>query len=161
MSTLFILDIDGTLAHAGRRIDKAGPEPTRHIKETYDAWVTRINAGMGNDSPVPGMRDLCTLLSRDAGFGYLVYLTSREDKYFSDTAQWLFDHGFPMEQLIMRPEGNIQEGAVFKERVINLAKYQYKADAVVVVDDDGRGEIEEMCSKNGFTFLKARSGGQK
>ena len=32
---------------------------------------------------------------------------------------------------------------------------EYRPDAVVVIDDDLRGTLAEVCKKNGWTFLKA------
>ena len=39
MKTLFIIDIDGTVAHAGKRFREAGPEPSRNDPAVYAVWV--------------------------------------------------------------------------------------------------------------------------
>lgn len=162
MSTIFIIDIDGTIADGGRRFAKAGPEPTRDNKEVYDAWVAAIQTpeSLAADKPVPGMRDLCELLSRSYFTPWVVYLTSREEKWRSVTEEWLEVHDFPEVDLIMRGNEDYSEGDVFKETAINTLLDKHKYTQVVVIDDDGAGTIEAMCKRRGWTFLKARSGGQ-
>lgn len=155
MSTLFIIDIDATIADATERIKRAGTEPLRHNKEVYDAWVALVNSGMEDDRPVPGMVELTNSLGSDS----LVYLTSREVKHAATTASWLKKNGFPQGPLFMRPDGNYQETHEFKIQVIE--ELQDNFYTIVVVDDDESGRLEQLCKERGYTFLKARSGGQR
>lgn len=159
MSVLFVVDIDGTISNGEARFKEAGPEPLRHNKIVYDAWVGIVNRNMQYDKPVLGMRELCWAMSVEST---MLYLTSREDKHLEDTQEWLSQNGFPTgPQLIMRPMDNYDDGAVFKEKMVKLALMRYGIRTVVMIDDDGQGDIEVMCAKNGWTFLKARSGGQR
>lgn len=159
--TLFIIDIDGTLAHAGRRFAEAGPEPTRDSKAEYDTWVGRVQneSSLSEDRPVPGMLSLMKALDHYP-FARTFYLTSREERWRRPTETWLYRNGFPSLPTMMRANGNYQEGAEFKETTIDALVQSNGATEVVVVDDDGRGDIEAMCKRRGWTFLKARSGGQ-
>lgn len=161
MKTLFIIDIDGTLAHAGRRFEAAGPEPVRDNKEVYDQWVRMVQneESLLSDEPVKGMRNLVQALecSRDC---VPIYLTSREEIWRQTTRSWLDHYTYPYLDLIMRQTGNYAEGVDFKETTIDTLLQEYNTHDVVVIDDDGKGDIELMCKRRGWIFLKARSGGQ-
>lgn len=156
---LFVLDIDATLASAARRIEAAGPEPSRTDKEAYESWVAAIQneKSLLEDEAVPGMEELAKAM---AAFGRIVYVTSREEKWRLVTERWLFSlHGFPKAQVIMRPNGNWADSAEFKDVVIGAHKRPN--ENVLMIDDDEHHTIEAMCKRQGYTFLKARSGGQR
>jgi predicted secreted acid phosphatase len=154
MSTIFIVDIDDTISDGSERYELAGPEPSRKNKSAYDRWVASVNSGMNQDKPVPGMRDLC--IAFEMSHTNFIYLTSREDKHYEDTVEWLSQNGFPVvAELVMRPTGNYLETEVFKESMIAMAEARANADAVVVIDDDKTGRLAPLCKANGWTFLKA------
>lgn len=152
------VDIDGTIANAERRFKEAGPEPARTDRETYLNWLHKIQnpESLMSDEPVPGMADLCVTLNHQYK---LFYLTSREEKWAEVTYQWLAKHNFPLANVIFRPNENWADSASYKEIAIRHT-IGSKASAVIVLDDDEHGSIEEMCKRNAFTFLRARSGGQ-
>lgn len=154
--TLFAIDIDGTLANATERLKRAGKEPSRKNSKAYKKWVTSVNKGMKDDLPVPGMLSLIKGLGEDK----VVYLTSRDASLRKVTQEWLMLHNFPHYGLIMRPTGSHTEGVDFKEIALETLYWSTQATAIVVIDDDGKRDIEKMCKRNGYTFLKARSGGQ-
>lgn len=162
MKTLFIIDIDGTLAHAGRRFREAGPEPDRNDGRLYEEWVRRVQSeeSLSADEPVIGMKSLLHGLGC-SNECIPVYLTSREEVWRKTTRSWLDRHRFPYFKLIMRSVGNYSEGGVFKENSIDILCQENHVSTVVVLDDDGKGDIEDMCKRRGWTFLKARSGGQE
>ena len=161
MKTLFIIDIDGTVAHAGKRFREAGPEPSRNDPAVYAVWVNNVQneRSLREDMTVPGM--VCMINSLNAGENQAVFLTSREEKWRKVTREWLTYRGFTHMPLVMRPDGNYQESAEFKEDHIRFLKGLYEAANIVVLDDDEHGTIEKKCHDNSWTFLKARSGGQK
>lgn len=156
MSTLFVLDLDGTLADASRRFAKAGKEP-RKRGPAYTKWLKNVQSPkeLLNDRPIPGTRDLARLLGNRA-----VYVTARSEIYRTVTSAWLAEHGYPSLALVMRPKRNRQSSGVFKERAIRgLVAGSESVENVLVIDDDPTGGIEAVCHKNGWTFFKARSGG--
>lgn len=161
MTTLFIIDIDGTIAHAGKRFSEAGPEPSREDKAVYDVWVRNVqNAkSLREDLAVPGMVEMTQALSNSDN--HVVYLTSREEKWRDVTESWLGFKGFPSLPLIMRPDDDYRDSADYKEDSIEFLSRLYKSRNVVVLDDDEHGNIEKRCHENKWTFLRARSGGQK
>lgn len=160
MSLLLCIDLDGTCCDATQRFAEAGKEPARHNKEQYEAWVRDVNKGMENDKPVSGMASLITIAGA-MGLADVVYVTSREEHNRTATEEWLVKHRFPIFPLYMRPDGNDEETDVLKQYIINKAKYTYKASEVILIDDDQQGKLELMCKKNGYTFLKAMSGGKE
>lgn len=160
MTTLFVLDIDGTLADATRRFKEAGPEPLKDDREAYDSWVARVQneQSLAEDKSIAGMQSLAWALSHYS-FSRVVYLTSREEQWRLSTRTWLGEHGFPTVNLFMRGDGNYSETADFKEICIDAVAQAGQYSNVVVVDDDQDGSLEKTCKRRGWTFLKARSGG--
>lgn len=162
MNLLLVIDIDGTIAHAGDRFAKAGPEPKRDDREVYTAWVNRVQTAesLAADKPVAGM---ATLLLDWAFSQHIepVYLTSREEKWRTVTEKWLKDNNFPNYRLVMRQDNDWSDTAKYKEAYISWVLKYTQLETAVVIDDDEHGTIEAMCARNGWTFLKARSGGQK
>jgi hypothetical protein len=152
---LFVVDIDCTISDGTQRVKKAGPEPDRANEAQYIVWVQVINSGMEFDQAVPGMVPLITALADKAR---VIYATSREERHRQTTETWLKVQGFPTAKLLMRPNDCWAATATLKE--IMIASNRDSRETVVVIDDDEHGGIEEMCKRNGYTFLKARSGGQ-
>lgn len=155
--TLFVLDIDGTLADASKRYKKAGKEPSRKNKRVYDSWIKRVQNErlLLADKPVAGMlRFVNSLPSAD-----IRYITSREHKWAHTTRKWLNSTGFNFAHMHHRNDGDYRSAGKVKEDKIKLTLSCYpEYTSVVVVDDDPKGDIEKMCHKNGYTFLKAKSG---
>jgi phosphoglycolate phosphatase-like HAD superfamily hydrolase len=152
--TLYIFDIDGTLADCSRRYKKAGKEPSRKHKPTYDSWVARVQNArtLMSDKPVPGMIDFVKSVT------FRRYVTGREQKWSTYTHNWLYKNNFPLGPVNHRSNGDYRSNAQYKEEVIQRLVRLHRYTSVVVVDDDPKGDIEKMCKKNGYTFLKAKSG---
>jgi hypothetical protein len=161
---IVVIDIDGTITNGERRFKTAGPEP-RGRGPKYWAWLNKVQTAkkLLADKPVPGMQQLVqrfsTLPTAEQEPVFIFYLTGREDKYRAVTKQWLKANGFPNLLLQMRPIGDNKPNGEFKEAVINLYNC-FSGEPVLVIDDDYTGEIAKVCKKNGWTFLKAMSGGQ-
>lgn len=160
MSTLFVIDIDATLAHAGSRLAVAGTEPSRAQLDVYNVWLDKVqNANsLLADKPVPGMIDFVKALRK--GSMSVVLLTAREEKWRDVTEAWLLRNQCPKLPLVMRPNDNFMDSDAFKASEITELKALFQCTDVVMVDDDGTGAIESICKFHGWTFLKARSGGQ-
>lgn len=162
MSTLFIIDIDGTLANGARRFREAGSEPSRDNRKAYDKWLSNVQntESLAKDPVVSGMVELCCSLWLSVR-ARIAFVTSREESYRDVTWEWLGDQGFFLNQeaLIMRPTGDYSEGSELKERIIEKLLKSSQCDNVVVIDDDEHGKLETVCKQRGWTFLKACSGG--
>lgn len=156
MRPLFAVDIDGTLADASRRFAQAGPEPSRSCKDSYLRWIDSVQdaKSLSEDKPVPGMLPLVWGL---AEVGNLLYLTSREQRWLDVTSSWLACHGFPQARIAMRAPNDWRDAGELKRSHISI--YRKENQPVVILDDDPTGEIEAMAKAQGYTFLKARSGG--
>lgn len=156
-STLFAIDLDGTVVDAAARLRAAGPEPTRIDKAAYNEWLLRVQSSesLANDRPVPGMVELLWGLANNP-HARVVYLTAREEKWRDVTTEWLHKNGFPMMPIIMRQENDWRTSGEYKAQTIDGWADHYKS--VVVIDDDTGGDIERECHSRGITFLKARTG---
>lgn len=157
--TVFVVDIDDTISDGSRRTQLAGHEPDR-VKDVqgYNAWRDRINEGLEHDRPVSGMRDLVHALV-DAGH-HVAYVTARGSELREVTREWLRQHGFPDEMLYMRAAADFRPSAAYKEFVITKLLTSEHED-VVVIDDDPRGELVDVCRRRGWTFLRAGFGRSK
>jgi hypothetical protein len=151
---LVVIDIDGTIADGTRRFAYAGPEPDRERDvAAYEAWKTKVNAGIEHDSPVPGMKEFVCAVADQA-----VYMTARGSSLRAPTREWLRHNGFPDLLIIMRAEEDYRPSAKYKEWAIERL-LTAEHESVVVCDDDERGELQAVCARRGWTFLKAVSGG--
>lgn len=148
------LDLDGTCTNISWRILFGGKEPSKRNVKKYNEWLSKVQSEehILQDAPVAAMRELAISLKKHA-----VYVTSRQEKFRKVTEQWLKYHKFPKLKLIMREDNNYDTCADYKERVI-LELLKNKKGPVLIIDDDSKGDIEKMAKRNGWTFLKARSG---
>jgi len=156
MSILFVFDIDQTIANASPRLEAAGKEPSRANKGEYEEWVKSVTNPLifHEDRPIAGMAYLLrALYDKSPRIG--VYLTSRQQQWEKTTQEWLDKHQFPPFTLYMRDEEDFRSSTDLKETAINVLKYQYSADTVIVVDDDPENTLADVCKRNGWTFLKA------
>lgn len=156
-NTLFVLDLDNTIADASRRFAKAGKEPNRDDRDAYITWLENVQSAQSlrKDDQIPGMCDLAWALYKG---GDMVYVTSRERKYRGVTQEWLRLEGFPTVPVYMRPDGSWEEAHDLKESIItNIIKDLGDGviDNVVVLDDDPSGELAKVCKRKGWTMLKA------
>ncbi len=158
MKTLLILDIDGCIADATERFQRAGQEPSRENRTQYLQWLHNVQneTTLSMDKPVPGMLALANSFEL---LGTIAYVTSREEKYREVTRRWLEQHQFPSShQLYMRGQDDWRSSGEMKEAIIKVLAVPY--GAVVICDDDPRGDVQEAAQRNGWTFLKATSGGK-
>lgn len=159
--TLFVFDIDGTVADARARFAAAGKEPPRKNNVAHTEWLSRVQDknSLLEDKAVPGM---LTLLWAVQSWGAsAIYLTAREEQWREVTEKWLKQREINFFPIYMRPDGNQQTYAEFKRGVIATISAQQKNSAVVVLDDDPLGELQKVCKAQGWTFLKALSGGDQ
>lgn len=157
MTVLFCIDLDGTIADVRDRYAKAGAEPDRTIDTVaYNEWLLRVQSKelILADKPLPGMRALLWALSRSPA--QCIYVTARGEEFRNVTEDWLIKNGFPAFELIMRPTDNLLPSAQFKEKMIRLARWRYRAMEIVVLDD--LPEVTEMALANGWTPLQAFGG---
>lgn len=153
------MDIDGCIANAEKRFLRAGPEPKRAHPEAHKEWLKTVQTleELATDQPVAGMAELCTSLASRTKF---YYLTSRGSSLLSVTWQWLVRNSFPTAELLMRSDLDKRDLGEYKEAYIDTITKKCNNPIIIVFDDDEHGELEEVCKRRGWTFLKARSGGQ-
>lgn len=152
--TLFVVDLDNTVADASRRLAHAGPEPDKADKASYSTWLSNVQNkySLAADPKVAGMCDLVWGLYKA---GDMIYLTSREEKYRDVSKEWLYNNEFPPAPMYMRNNGSWDHAHDLKERVIKeFLQENPFIEEVVVLDDDPSGELTKVCKKNGWTMLK-------
>jgi len=154
---LVSIDIDGTIANVGSRfINCPPPEGKGRGDIEYELWLDEVQRPevLMQDKPVMGMQQFVSC------FPNAVYVTSRHEKLRKITEEWLRLHNFPELPLLMR-NNTIESSATLKSRLIKeyLDSYCIENVSVIICDDDPLGNIENMCHKNKWVFLKSRSGG--
>lgn len=172
--TLYIMDIDGTIADPGDFFIKNPiPKNCKRGNKKYDLWLkkTHTRKNLMKFKPIKGMKDLCDKLSHlEPSFDRdwhtnLIYLTSREESLRKITEDWLRKNKFPLNSnLYMRPKNDKSPYFLFKENIIKTMIYEcnYVDSAytnVIIFDDDTKGKLEKICKKNSWTFFKAKSTG--
>jgi hypothetical protein len=67
----------------------------------------------------------------------IYYLTARKERNRPATAQWLADHGFPAERLVMKPDTEARHGSVWKLAWLEtlIAERGQEGLTIVVIDN--------------------------
>lgn len=154
--TLFAIDLDGTILSNVARMEKAGPEPSRADMPSYLKWLEVLmdRETMLLDKPIPGMREFVwslingNLVTRSAR---VVYVTARNENLREITRTWLERNNFPMLDLFMRPEHDVQSNHELKQSILK----SFEVDNIVMIDDDPGNELQAVCLEEGWTMLKA------
>lgn len=162
---LFV-DIDGTCT------DGSGND--RFVKHTLPEGVTedRSNvvylnhiknitnpADIIKDRPIPEMRSLLSALAHSFEKVNIVYLTSRDVDLQDVSVQWFRDNGFPYAPILMRMENDEQPYHLYKEQVVKTIVGENVSWAqVILIDDDPRDGLVDVCKRNKWLLLKAVTG---
>lgn len=159
MRHFMICDIDGTISDCQWRRHMAERARKATDPEERNEWWNRFHAASSQDKPFVGERQLvCGWEALGHG---IIYLTGRTDTYRQQTAQWLWDHGFPKgELLLMRPAVSRARSSDFKR-----GQLRYLVDKVLTNDDRISIILEDddhcvaMWREMGLTCLQPRTTG--
>lgn len=151
---LYVFDLDNTLSNGTKRAKLAGAEPNRKTeREAYDVWLSKVMTDFHQDPHIPELMLLVHRLYTDA-YTPAVILTARNEEHREETQEWLNRFFKVPPMLLMRPRHNVQPSGLLKEGIIKDLKARHDASHVTVIDDDERGDLQEVCKKNGWLFLK-------
>jgi len=153
---LWVFDVDGVLCDNTKAAVAAGPEPDRaRDKEQYSRWLETVMKDFDKHPPVGPIFLLLRRLYLDA-YTPAVLLTARNEEHREKTMEWLKRQfpSSPLPRLLMRPKDNLWKSARLKEEMIKDLVGVYEAGSVVVIDDDERDELREVCQRNGWIFMK-------
>jgi ribonucleotide monophosphatase NagD (HAD superfamily) len=121
-----VFDLDGTLADITTRKKAAiRPDGSLNYRIFFDPML------VDSDTPIQANIDRIQN-HRDIGHE-IVILTGRSDRTKEATIAWFKKHGVTYDRLIMRPESNHQDDAVWKRGVMNT--YLDKTKCVLVYED--------------------------
>lgn len=113
-------DIDSTVADRGTR---GAYDYTKVIEDTVKSDIQAIYKGLRGNPMNKAVK--------------FIFLTGRPESCRVDTEKWLYLHGFFYNELIMRPDDNKENGAIFKMGAYKkfiLDKYK----VIVVFEDSER-----------------------
>ena len=107
---IYVFDIDGTLTIAGDRLNELKKDPP-----DWDRFYDRCD----EDEPNQAIINLLRILDLDDHQTLL--LTGRRESCRKKTITYFEDHGVPVRcmDLVMRPDGNHEKGAVLKPKLFN------------------------------------------
>lgn len=141
MNTIIAFDLDGCLVNPKNYfIKNPPPEGKQRGDAEYNEWLERFEKWVNlNGIPNYGVK-----LVHDTLYVVqdLIYLTSREEQWRSDTITWMKTWGFPYEQtLVMRPNGDLRSYAQYK---VDMLEQLSNGRDVILFDDDPKGELAAL-----------------
>ena len=147
IKSLYIFDIDGTLADCANRLHWIEEEPKDY--KTFYAMCTY-------DTPIVDMLELARTLQ--ASGADIWYFTGRSEECRDRTTMWLRRHGlYPKsEELMMRPTGCYDKDDVLKEDMYR-AMFDDDKDRITCVFED-RQRVVDMWRSCGVRCLQVSSG---
>ena len=141
---IVVVDLDGTLCDHGHR---------KHLlmSQEYDAY----NAACVDDSP--NRKVLAAVRAFAAAGLTIVICTGRTDKYRNQTFNWLFLHNVPVNELLMRPEGNFHPDHELKPAILREWIEELVGSNVLVVLED-RDRVVRAWRDAGYECWQVQEG---
>jgi phosphoglycolate phosphatase-like HAD superfamily hydrolase len=142
--TLYIFDIDGTLADVEHRRHYVTNKP-----KNWKAW----NANLHLDEPVKALVTLNNTLF-DSGATVLI-CSGREEDVRQPTEEWLAEHGVQYHEFLMRPAKNYERDDIIKGRMADHIESVYGPISMVF---DDRDQVVAMWRKRGILCAQVAEG---
>lgn len=100
----------------------------------------------------PPIAEGIALIRGLAAIGYeIVGLTAREEKYRAATTRWLVKHDVPIDEILMRPRGDLRPSPALKLGLLQL-RFPGFAGVAMVIED--RSDIVEAFIKLGLNVVQ-------
>lgn len=132
----WMVDVDGTLALS-------------HQRNPYD-WRSA-----DRDHPNPAVVTAVQALAAHPSVSAIIAISGREERARSLTTSWLAEHSIPVNELIMRADGDARADAVVKEELFRrFVKPRYLVCGVI----DDRNRVVEMWRRLGLTCFQVADG---
>jgi FMN phosphatase YigB (HAD superfamily) len=142
---IVVVDLDGTLCDTRFR---------EHHAQNKE-W-DEFNRRCPEDTPHEDVRWLLGILGRlPQEQVQIVALTGRDEKYHTQTMNWLVQHMIAVDELIMRPAHDYTSDHELKPR---LLLQRYKKEQVAFILED-RDRVVEAWRNLGFNCWQVRVGG--
>lgn len=144
---LIIVDLDGTLCHCAWRSPLA-----------KDGEWDKFHKAAENDLP---NNTVIQLLHREAAFArdaeepiWIVCLTGRPINFFKQTMAYFEKYNIPIDELVMRPEGDFTSDYLYKVRELRR-RFDFSRIRYVLEDRDTVVKAFREC---GLTVFQVNSG---
>lgn len=142
---VFVFDLDGTLANCDHRQDLAK-------NKDWDAF----HAECTKDDLYENVAQLLRVVSTS---NTVIIITGRDEKYKSETVDWLTANGLMVDEIFMRPEGNREKDHIFKLGVVDkFFGDRETALRHVICWFEDRDELTEELRNAGFTVCQTKAG---
>lgn len=158
MKSLFVFDLDGTIADLSHRlplIRVCSPSQLLDASEKAEGfkpdWPAFFDA-CDQDKPIRWVINLAQMVRP---FGDILILSGRSDRTQVKTRAWLIQHGVPYDFLEMRPDGNHEPDEILKLRMLERFIGQCDFEVQFIVDD--RQKVVDMWRRNGFNVLQCNA----
>lgn len=143
MKNTIVIDLDGICGNT---------EARQHLLD--EDWAT-YHAALSNDTPIETTRAVLQGLS-DANYEILV-VTGRPARYDRQTIEWLTKHGFPVDEVLMRPDTDFRSESDIK---IGLLSDYFgsldEARANVLVGFEVKDKVIEEMRNAGFDIWQLK-----
>lgn len=137
---IVIVDIDHTISDARWRDDLIGN------------WDEYYLAG-DEDKPIKEMIHL--LQSLELAGHTLIGLTGRPEKWRQLTVSWLFRHGVPFDEVLMRPDDDFRKSPDLK--IALLTEWLDNSETDVLLIDDREDITSRISAELNITTLQCRA----
>lgn len=140
---IIVVDLDGTLSNSG----------WREMHAQNKDWDLFHELGKA-DKPNEDVKALIAAF-KSAGDYQIVGCTGRNEKYRTQTIQWLYHHDIELDDILMRPENNWEPDHELKP---SFFEAHYDKDEVLFVLDD-REKVVQSWRDKGYNCWQVRPGG--
>jgi len=149
----YIFDLDGTLCDTSKRTHFVSNLP-EGVKADWNSFF----AGISDDEPnkaVENLYGLVRIMQNELGYGKIIFVSGRPERYRKVTEEWLAKYGFDFDLLLMRRDGDRRDDNLVKQDILN--KYLKPYFNIVWACDD-RDRVVKMWRANGITCFQVAEG---
>lgn len=145
MATIYVFDIDGTVADNSAR--------TKWVEQTPKNWK-KYNETMADDKPIGDIISLVDVFA-DRADSRIVFCTGREEVYREVTEKWLRDNDIPFNALYMRSVKDYRSDSIIKVELLNQIRKDF-GEPFMWFDD--RDSVVSAIRAQGVRVLQVRPG---
>lgn len=147
MVSLYVFDLDGTIANIDHRL--------KYIKGEKADWDKFFKECV-NDSPITWIIELMQMIDSHPISSVILILSGRSSIVGEETVQWLEKHKVPYQYLFMREEGDYSPDEVMKKKELdNFLKDNPNYKLELIVDD--RQKVVDMWRDSGYNVLQCNA----
>jgi uncharacterized HAD superfamily protein len=143
MEKAIIIDLDGTLSNAEKRV---------HLVKGKEKRFNEFHSQAIHDEPNPWCVEIINKFKLDHA---IIILTGRSDDFYEDTEKWLTENNIHFDLLLMRAKSDSRKDAIIKKE---LYEKKIKPDFEITFAVDDRNQVVDMWREEGIICLQCDYG---